>query len=54
MIPFLLPLQKSKLQDATFTVESGDEGPAVQPRARPGRVKKPVQYLEESSEDDTF
>uniref|UniRef100_A0A8C3V2B1 DNA topoisomerase 2 n=1 Tax=Catharus ustulatus TaxID=91951 RepID=A0A8C3V2B1_CATUS len=53
-IPFLLSLQKSKLQDATFTVESGDEGPAVQPRARPGRVKKPVQYLEESSEDDIF
>lgn len=53
MIPFLLSLQKSKLQDNTFTVDSGDESPAPQPRARPGRLKKPVQYLE-SSEDDIF
>ncbi|NXW70734.1 TOP2A topoisomerase, partial [Hirundo rustica] len=45
--------KKSKLQDDTFTIDSGDENPVVQPRARPGRLKKPVQYLE-SSEDDIF
>ncbi|NXT15797.1 TOP2A topoisomerase, partial [Prunella fulvescens] len=46
--------KKSKVQEDTYTVDSGDESPAPQPRARPGRVKKPVQYLEESSEDDIF
>uniref|UniRef100_A0A8D2MJE2 DNA topoisomerase 2 n=1 Tax=Zonotrichia albicollis TaxID=44394 RepID=A0A8D2MJE2_ZONAL len=54
MIPLLLSLQKSKVQEDTFTIDSGDESPAPQPRARPGRAKKPVQYLEESSEDDLF
>lgn len=54
MIPFLLSLQKSKVQEDIFTIDSGDENPAPQPRARPGRAKKPVQYLEESSEDDMF
>ncbi|XP_056367706.1 DNA topoisomerase 2-alpha [Oenanthe melanoleuca] len=46
--------KKSKLQDNTFTADSGDKSPVPQPRARPGRLKKPVQYLEESSEDDIF
>lgn len=54
MIPFLLSLQKSKVEEDTFTSDSGDERPAPQPRARPGRAKRPVQYLEESSEDDLF
>lgn len=46
-----LASKKSKLQDDAFT---NDESPVPQPRARPGRLKKPVQYLEESSEDDMF
>jgi len=54
----LLPLQKSKLEDdESFTVDStarADSPVAAVPRARPGRLKKPVQYLEESDEDDMF
>ncbi|XP_017601460.1 PREDICTED: DNA topoisomerase 2-alpha [Corvus brachyrhynchos] len=46
--------KKSKLQDDTFTVDASADSPVAQPRARPGRLKKPVQYLEESSEDDIF
>ncbi|XP_035756801.1 DNA topoisomerase 2-alpha [Egretta garzetta] len=44
--------KKSKLEDDdNFTVD----GPiAAEPRTRPGRAKKPVQYLEESDEDDMF
>uniref|UniRef100_A0A8D2NV98 DNA topoisomerase 2 n=1 Tax=Zosterops lateralis melanops TaxID=1220523 RepID=A0A8D2NV98_ZOSLA len=53
MIPFLLSLQKSKTEDNSFTIDSGDQSPVAQPRARPGRLKKRVQYLE-SSDDDTF
>lgn len=43
--------------DDSFTIDSsaraGSPVTAV-PRARPGRLKKPVQYLEESEEDDLF
>ncbi|XP_027522232.1 DNA topoisomerase 2-alpha [Corapipo altera] len=46
--------KKSKLQDDTFTTEPSASSPVAQPQARPGRAKKPVQYLEESSEDDMF
>uniref|UniRef100_A0A8C5X8N0 DNA topoisomerase 2 n=1 Tax=Malurus cyaneus samueli TaxID=2593467 RepID=A0A8C5X8N0_9PASS len=46
--------KKSKLQDNIFVIDSDADSPVAQPRARPGRLKKPVQYLEESSEDDIF
>ncbi|XP_075299453.1 DNA topoisomerase 2-alpha [Opisthocomus hoazin] len=50
--------KKSKLEDdESFTVDStarADSPVAAVPRARPGRLKKPVQYLEESDEDDMF
>ncbi|XP_069733450.1 DNA topoisomerase 2-alpha [Phaenicophaeus curvirostris] len=50
--------KKSKpLDDDSFTVDStarADGLIAAEPRARPGRTKKPVQYLEESDEDDMF
>lgn len=58
MIHFLtlLPLQKSKVEDnGGFAVEStagADSPEAAVPCARPRRLKKPVQYLEESDEDD--
>ncbi|XP_009980526.1 PREDICTED: DNA topoisomerase 2-alpha, partial [Tauraco erythrolophus] len=46
--------KKSKLEDDdSFSIDSGSPVAAV-PRARPGRLKKPVQYLEESDEDDMF
>ncbi|KAM8988579.1 DNA topoisomerase 2-alpha [Ara ararauna] len=43
--------------DDSFTIDpSARAGSpiAAAPRARPGRLKKPVQYLEESEEDDLF
>ncbi|XP_057241268.1 DNA topoisomerase 2-alpha [Malurus melanocephalus] len=46
--------KKSKLQDNIFVIDSDADSPVAQPRARPGRLKKPVQYLEDSSEDDIF
>ncbi|XP_010279879.1 PREDICTED: DNA topoisomerase 2-alpha, partial [Phaethon lepturus] len=50
--------KKSKLEDDdSFTVDSTarvDSPIAAVPRTRPGRLKKPVQYLEESDEDDMF
>uniref|UniRef100_A0A672V7P9 DNA topoisomerase 2 n=1 Tax=Strigops habroptila TaxID=2489341 RepID=A0A672V7P9_STRHB len=54
----ILSLQKAKPDDDdSFTIDSsaraGSPVTAV-PRARPGRLKKPVQYLEESEEDDLF
>lgn len=58
MIHFLtlLSLQKSKVEDnGGFAVEStagADSPEAAVPCARPRRLKKPVQYLEESDEDD--
>ncbi|XP_010138483.1 PREDICTED: DNA topoisomerase 2-alpha, partial [Buceros rhinoceros silvestris] len=46
--------KKSKLEtNATFVVKAA-EGADRLPPARPGRRKKPVQYLEESDEDDLF
>lgn len=54
----ILSLQKPKPEDDdSFTIDpsarAGSPIAAV-PRARPGRLKKPVQYLEESEEDDSF
>ncbi|NWU93383.1 TOP2A topoisomerase, partial [Upupa epops] len=49
--------KKSKRDDATFVLDSDDapdSPPARAPQPRPGRSKKPVQYLEESEEDDFF
>ncbi|XP_074018722.1 DNA topoisomerase 2-alpha [Numenius arquata] len=49
--------KKSKLEDDdSFTLDSACAGSPVAavPRTRPGRLKKPVQYLEESDEDDIF
>ncbi|XP_066487440.1 DNA topoisomerase 2-alpha [Tiliqua scincoides] len=47
-------VKKSKKVDESFSIElDSDEdlpGPAI-PRERPGRAKKPVQYLEESDDD---
>ncbi|XP_009327895.1 PREDICTED: DNA topoisomerase 2-alpha [Pygoscelis adeliae] len=43
--------------DDSFTVDStarADSPIAAVPRTRPGRLKKPVRYLEESDEDDMF
>lgn len=54
----MLSLQKSKLEDDdSFTVDltaRADSPVAAVPHTRPGRLKKPVQYLEESDEDDMF
>ena len=54
----MLSLQKSKLEDDdSFTVDSTarmDSLVAAVPHTRPGRLKKPVRYLEESDEDDMF
>ncbi|XP_075378864.1 DNA topoisomerase 2-alpha [Mycteria americana] len=51
-------VKKSKLDDDdSFTVDStarADSPVAAVPRTRPGRLKKPVRYLEESDEDDIF
>lgn len=53
----MLSLQKSKQEDSdSFTAEltaRADSPTEAAPRARPGRLKKPVQYLE-SSDDDMF
>nr|XP_009499960.1 PREDICTED: DNA topoisomerase 2-alpha [Phalacrocorax carbo] len=50
--------KKSKLEDdIIFTLNSAgdaDSPVAAVPRARPERLKKPVQYLEDSDEDDMF
>ncbi|XP_075578810.1 DNA topoisomerase 2-alpha [Pelecanus crispus] len=50
--------KKSKLEDDdSFTLDStarAHSPVAAVPRTRPGRLKKPVQYLEESDEDDLF
>ncbi|XP_009867181.1 PREDICTED: DNA topoisomerase 2-alpha, partial [Apaloderma vittatum] len=50
--------KKSKLEDDdSFTVDlaaCSDSPVAAVPHARPGRLRKPVQYVEESDEDDTF
>ncbi|XP_009992519.1 PREDICTED: DNA topoisomerase 2-alpha [Chaetura pelagica] len=51
--------KKSKVDDddESFTVDSaaaGGSSAAAAPRTRPGRVKKPIRYLEESDEDDMF
>ncbi|PKU31925.1 hypothetical protein llap_17771 [Limosa lapponica baueri] len=46
--------KKSKLEDNSFSVDCADSPVAAVPRTRPGRLKKPVQYLEESDEDDIF
>ncbi|XP_075631033.1 DNA topoisomerase 2-alpha [Balearica regulorum gibbericeps] len=48
--------KKSKLEDDdSFTIDStgrADSPVAAVPRTRPGRLKKPVRYLEESDEDE--
>lgn len=53
----MLSLQKPKQEDSdSFTAEltaRADSPTEAAPRARPGRLKKPVQYLE-SSDDDMF
>ncbi|XP_042643154.1 DNA topoisomerase 2-alpha [Tyto alba] len=50
--------KKSRLEDDdSFTIDStarADSPVAAVPHTRPGRLKKPVQYLEESDEDDMF
>ncbi|OXB63294.1 UNVERIFIED_CONTAM: hypothetical protein H355_011478, partial [Colinus virginianus] len=48
--------KKSKLQDDdSYCVDLDADSPAAAaPRARPGRLKKPVQYLESSDDDDLF
>ncbi|OXB63678.1 hypothetical protein ASZ78_008993 [Callipepla squamata] len=48
--------KKSKLQDDdSYCIDLDSDSPAAAaPRARPGRLKKPVQYLESSDDDDLF
>ncbi|XP_009700105.1 PREDICTED: DNA topoisomerase 2-alpha, partial [Cariama cristata] len=50
--------KKSRLEDnGSVTVDPtalADSPVAAVPRTRPGRLKKPVRYLEESDEDDMF
>lgn len=53
---WLLSLQKSKRDDDdSYSIDlTADSPAAAAPRTRPGRLKKPVQYLESSDEDDMF
>uniref|UniRef100_A0A8C2SVS6 DNA topoisomerase 2 n=1 Tax=Coturnix japonica TaxID=93934 RepID=A0A8C2SVS6_COTJA len=47
--------KKSKRDDDSFSIDVTAGSPtAAAPRTRPGRLKKPVQYLESSDEDDLF
>ncbi|XP_068930320.1 DNA topoisomerase 2-alpha isoform X2 [Petaurus breviceps papuanus] len=46
--------KKSKQVDDDFQIDSNLSSAPVAPRARPGRAKKPIKYLEESDEDDMF
>ncbi|XP_056218392.1 DNA topoisomerase 2-alpha [Falco biarmicus] len=48
--------KKSKLDDDDDFTDSaaGANSPVAVPRTRPGRLKKPIQYTEDSDEDDSF
>uniref|UniRef100_A0A7N4PME3 DNA topoisomerase 2 n=1 Tax=Sarcophilus harrisii TaxID=9305 RepID=A0A7N4PME3_SARHA len=46
--------KKSKKVDDDFEIDSNSSSMPMAPRARPGRAKKPIKYLEESDEDDMF
>ncbi|XP_021233800.1 DNA topoisomerase 2-alpha isoform X2 [Numida meleagris] len=48
--------KKSKREDDdSYSIDLGADSPAAAaPRTRPGRLKKPVQYLESSDEDEMF
>lgn len=48
--------KKSKRDDDdSYSIDlTADSPAAAAPRTRPGRLKKPVQYLESSDEDDMF
>uniref|UniRef100_A0A8C9LDZ3 DNA topoisomerase 2 n=1 Tax=Pavo cristatus TaxID=9049 RepID=A0A8C9LDZ3_PAVCR len=52
---WLLSLQKSKRDDDSYSpAVTADSPAAAAPRSRPGRLKKPVQYLESSDGEDLF